>query len=94
MAHVMVRLTVKDQAVWKKTFEEAGSLRKKFGSMGVQAYAKADNPNEITIIGEYESLDKARELFQSQEFKDATQRAGMVGAPEVSFLTEVVKLNA
>jgi uncharacterized protein (DUF1330 family) len=94
MAFALVRLSVQDQAKWKTVFSEAQELRKKHGSKGVRAYAKADNPNEIVILGEYESLDQARQLFQSQEFRDATQRAGMVGAPEVTFLEKVIELPA
>jgi uncharacterized protein (DUF1330 family) len=94
MAYALVRLTVQDQAKWKTVFEEAASLRKKYGSKGAQAYAKTDTPNEIVILGEYESVEKARELFQSQEFREATQRAGMVGAPEVTILDKIVQLAA
>jgi uncharacterized protein (DUF1330 family) len=94
MTYVLVRLTVEDLAKWKPVFEEAASLRKNFGSMGVRAFSKADNPNEVVIIGEYEDLEKARQLFQSQEFREATKRAGVIGPPEVSFLDEVVNLPA
>jgi len=94
MVYALVRLTVQDQAKWKTVFEEAASLRKKYGSTGMQAYAKTDDPNAIVILGEYESVDKARELFQSQEFREATQRAGMVGTPEVTLLEKVVQLAA
>jgi hypothetical protein len=91
MPHVLVHVTVKDQATWKKGFEQAGPFRKSFGSMGVTAYAKADDPNEIFIVGEYQDLDKARQMFQSQEFRDATQAAGLTKPAEVTFLAEVAK---
>ena len=94
MAHVLVRIKVKDQAEWKKGFEAASSLREKFGSKGAHAFASADDPNAIVIMGRYESHDKAREMFQSQEFRDVAQRAGVVGTPEVTYLTNIVKLDA
>jgi heme-degrading monooxygenase HmoA len=94
MAFALVRLIVQDQAKWKTVFAEAQELRKKYGSKGVRAFAKTDNPNEIVILGEYESLDQARQLFQSQEFRDATQRAGTVGAPDVTFLEKITELPA
>lgn len=94
MPHVLVHVSVKDQAIWKKGFEQAGALRKRFGSMGVHAFAKTDDPNEIFILGEYEDLDKAREMFQSQEFRDATQAAGLTKPPEVTYLAEALKLAA
>lgn len=94
MTYVLVRLTVQDLAKWKPVFEEAMELRKNFGSKGVRAFSKADNPNEVLILGEYEDLERARQLFQSQEFREATQRAGVTGQPDVSFLNEVVNLAA
>lgn len=94
MTFVLVRFTVEDIAKWKPAFEEAGTLRKKFGSMGARAFSKADNPNEVVILGEYESREKAQQMFQSQEFREATKRAGVLSPPEVSFLDEVVQLSA
>lgn len=94
MIHVLVRFTVEDLAKWKPVFEEASALRKSFGSMGVQAYSKADSSNEVVILGEYGDKEKAMQMFQSQEFRDATQRAGVKGPPEVTFLNEMIKLSA
>jgi len=94
MTYVLVRFTVEDLAKWKPVFEEAAALRKNFSSMGVRAFSKADNPNEVTILGEYADKAKAMQMFQSQEFREATQRAGVKGPPEVSFLDEVVNLPA
>ena len=94
MAHGLVRVKVKDQAEWKKGFEGASSLRKTFGSRGVHAFASADDPNAIVIMGEYESHNKAREMFQTQEFRDITQKAGVIGAPEVVYLTSVADMAA
>lgn len=94
MTQVLVRFIVEDLAKWKSTFEEAGELRKRFGSRGVRAFSKADNPNEVFVLGDYAEKDKAMQLFQSQEFREATARAGVKGQPEVSFLNEVVDLPA
>jgi hypothetical protein len=60
----------------------------------VRAYSRADNPNEVIVLGDYAEKDKAMQMFQSQEFRDATMRAGVKGPPEVSFLDEVVNLPA
>jgi len=92
MTYVLVRFSVEDLAKWKPVFEEAGTLRKNFGSLGVRAFSKADSPNEVTILGEYADKEKAMQMFQSQEFREATARAGVKGPPEVTFLDEVVNL--
>lgn len=94
MTYVLVQLTVEDLAKWKSVFEEAAMLRKSFGSMGVRAFCKADSPNDVVILGEYEDRAKASEMFQSQEFRDATKRAGVMGQPAVTYLDEVVNLPA
>lgn len=90
----MSALPLKTSLKWKTAFEEASVLRKNFGSMGVRAFSKADSPNEVVIIGEYADKEKAMQMFQSQEFRDAAQRGGVKGPPEVTFLDEVVKLSA
>lgn len=94
MTHVLVRFTVEDLAKWKPVFEEAATLRKSFGSKGVHAFTKAGSPNEITILAEYEDAERAKQMFQSQEFREATQRGGVKGAPEVTFLDDVFHLEA
>lgn len=94
MIYVLVRFSVEDLSKWKVTFEESSGLRKNFGSMGVRAYSKADSPNEVVVLGEYADKEKAMQMFQSQEFREATQRAGLKGAPEVTFLNEVINLPA
>lgn len=94
MPYVLVKLTVENHEKWKTTFQEAGALRKSYGSRGVHAFSRADNPNEIMILGEYDDLEKAREMFQSLEFREATKKAGVVAPPDVTFLNEAVKLPA
>ncbi len=94
MTYVLVRFSVEDLAKWKPVFEEAAALRRNFGSMGVRAFSRAENPNEVVILGEYADKEKAMQMFQSQEFREATQRAGVKGLPEVTFLDEVVNLSA
>lgn len=94
MIYVLVRFTVEDLAKWQPVFEEAAGLRKNFGSLGVRAFSKTDSPNEVVILGEYADKEKAMQMFQSQEFREATQRAGVKGPPEVTFMEEVVNLPA
>ncbi len=94
MTYVLVRFTVEDLAKWKPVFEEASALRKNFGSMGVRAFSKADSPNDVVVLGEYADKEKAMQMFQSQEFREAMARAGVKGPPEVSILDAIVNLPA
>ncbi len=92
MTFVLLRLMVEDLAKWKLVFEEAAALRKAAGSMGVRAFSKAGSPTEVVILGQYADKDKAMQMFQSQELRDAMQRAGVKGPPEITYLDEVVQL--
>lgn len=94
MTYVLVRLTVEDLAKWKSVFEEASELRKNASSTGVRAFSKADNPNEVVILGEYDDRAKAMQMFQSQELREVMARAGVKAPPEVTYLDEVVNLPA
>lgn len=94
MSYVLVRITVEDFEKWKTVFEQAASLRQSYGSKGVRIFRSVDTPNEAVIVGEYQDLERARQLFQSEEFRAAIQRAGVTGRPEVSFLKEVAQLPA
>jgi heme-degrading monooxygenase HmoA len=89
MPYTLVRITVEDFAKWRAVFDEAATLRRAYGSRGVRVFRSVDKPNEVVLIGDYEDLEKARQLFQSQEFREATKRAGVSGPPEVSYLDEV-----
>lgn len=94
MIYTLVRITFEDFDKWKAVFDEATTLRQAYGSKGVRVLRSADKPNEAVLFGEYEDAAKARQMFQSQEFREATKRAGVVGPPEVSFLEEVDRLAA
>lgn len=92
MTYVLIRATVDDVEKWKTVFKDLTPLRKNAGSQGIRAFSKSENSNDLVILGEYADKDKAMKMFQSQEFREATKRAGAKGPPEVTFLDEVVNL--
>ena len=94
MTYSIVRLAVKDYAQWKTVFDEATTLRKSYGSRGVRVFRSVDKPNELVLLAEYEDIQRARQLFQSAEFREATQRAGVTGLPDVTLADEVHQLPA
>ena len=94
MTYVLLRMTVEDLAKWRKVFEEVSTIRKNAGSMGIRAFHKTDNPNEVVILGEFADKEKAMQMYQSQELREAMQRAGVKGPPEITYLDEVIQLPA
>jgi len=42
----------------------------------LRVFRSSDQPNDLILLAEYEDAARARPLFQSAEFREATQRAG------------------
>ena len=56
--------------------------------MGTQVFRSAENPNEVVILLEWDSLENARRFTQSDDLRAAMQRAGVTGPPDIYFLEE------
>ena len=94
MHHVLVRIKVEDYARWRPVFDELANLRTRFGSKGGHLFQKSDNPNEVVLLFEWDSLEKARQYFQSEELRRGMQSAGVQGPPDVHYLSAGEKLSA
>jgi len=88
MAFLFVQHQVKDFAAWKKVFDSSLDLRKSNGEISAQVYRDASDPNKVTTINKWNSLASAQKFAHSPELKAAMEKAGVVGAPNVSFLNE------
>ncbi|OGO32828.1 MAG: hypothetical protein A2Z16_03905 [Chloroflexi bacterium RBG_16_54_18] len=94
MVHTLVLVKCEDFEKWWAVFQESSNLRKSFGSQGAQVFRVQGEPGAGVILAEYADLEKAKSMFQSQEYRQAIQHAGVIGIPEVRFLDEVGKLAA
>lgn len=93
MPYGFFRFTVEDFAKWKPVYDGHTSARKVSGSKGAQVLQNADNPNEVVIILEYESVDEAKEFAASEGLSNVMQKAGVNSVPDVVFLNEVEKTD-
>lgn len=85
MATMFVRHTVSDYKNWRKVYDEFASVQKAKGVTAESVYRAADNPNDVTVIHEFASVEAARSFAQSSELKNAMRNAGVVGAPTIWF---------
>jgi len=85
---MLIQHKVKDFAEWKKVFDSALSLRSSSGELSAQIFRDASDPNSITIINKWNSLENAQKFAHSPELKAAMEKAGVVGPPNVYFLNE------
>ena len=89
MAVMLVQHKVKDFAEWKKVFDSAVGMRKSSGELSVQVLRDASDPNSLTLVNKWDSLENAQKFAHSPELQAAMEKAGVMGAPNVSFLNEV-----
>jgi len=88
MASILIQHHVKDYAEWKKVFDSNKELRTSNGEVSSQVYRDVSDPNKITTINNWNSLANAQKFARSPELKAAMEKAGVVGAPTVTFLNE------
>jgi quinol monooxygenase YgiN len=89
MATFIVHHTVEDYAKWKPVFDQHAATRKAAGSKGGTLYRSADNPNELLIVWEWDSLANARKFSESPDLREVMQKAGVVGRPDIHFLERI-----
>jgi heme-degrading monooxygenase HmoA len=89
MPYILVQQPVEDYDKWKAVFDEHGPTRQASGSKGGFVLRNADDPNQITILLEWDNLDNARAFAGSDDLRETMQRAGVTGPPNVYFLDQV-----
>jgi heme-degrading monooxygenase HmoA len=87
MVYLQVQHTVADYAKWRVVFDNHKSTRVAFRATGVeQVYRGVENPNAITVITEWNSLEDAQRFAQDPSLKEAMAAGGVISAPNAQFL--------
>jgi heme-degrading monooxygenase HmoA len=95
MHYLLVRHKVEDYQRWKPVFyHDHGATRKRSGSNGGRILRNVDDPSELVILLEWDSLENARRFANAGDLREAMQRAGVADEPDVYFLEEVEQLRA
>lgn len=92
MRFLCVRHKVEDYGKWKSVFEETQERRREFGLKGGWIMRNPEDPKELVVLLEVEDLIKAREFIHSDYARDAMERAGVIGEPQICFVEEVEKV--
>ncbi|MGZ7136338.1 MAG: putative quinol monooxygenase [Methanobacterium sp.] len=92
MNGVLVMYKIKDFKKWKLNNENGAGTRKSKGSRDAYVYNKKNNPNELVVLYNWDDLDNARKYFESEEFKNQMEEAGLNSDPEIQYLEEKERL--
>ena len=88
MARLIVHHKVQDYAAWRKVFDNDATSRREFGSTSAQVFQSASDPNDVTAIMDWPSVDAAKAFATSASLKEAMKNAGVISQPDVMFLVE------
>ena len=83
---LLLQHTVRDYDAWKPVFDEHGSVRAKYGCSRHTIYRDADRPNDLTILLDFESRERAEGLMRDPSLAEAMKRGGVVSEPHATWL--------
>lgn len=89
LAGVIVRHEVRDYATWKPAFDRHEDTRAAAGILGHAVNRSVASPNLVVVYLQAESLDSLRNFASSPELEQVMQAAGVVSAPELTFVQGV-----
>ena len=88
---MFVRHEVADYAVWRKAYDSFAPMQKRAGVIYKAVYQSTDNPNDVTVIHDFHSLDQAKAFAASPDLKAAMEKSGVKGTPQIWYTTRTAK---
>jgi quinol monooxygenase YgiN len=89
MVHVLLRHKVADFTRWKESFDSHLSARMKAGELGFHLFQNVNDPREVTLLLDWDSIEHARQFMGSDDLKSRMQQAGVAGTPDIQYLEDV-----
>jgi heme-degrading monooxygenase HmoA len=88
MATLFVHHKVQDYAAWRNVFDDLTAMRTGYGCTGHKVFQSPSDPNEITVLTDWRSVDDAKAYATSSDLKEGMKNAGVISQPDVMFLAE------
>ena len=87
-AYTIATHPVKDFSAWKSLFDRFESVRKDGGERSAVVLQHADDPNMVTVINTWDTIETAQAFFSQEELKAAMEEAGVTAPPTFVFGNE------
>ncbi len=84
--YMIVRHSVRDYSEFKPGYDSHEPIRAAAGLTEQHVLQDADDPNMVTVILKAEDLKRAEEFARSDDLREAMQKVGVVGKPDIYFL--------
>jgi hypothetical protein len=85
MAVLIIRHPVRDYAAWRPVYDAHEAARTAAGLTNGRVFRSTEDPNDILLLFDIADRRRAEEFGRSGDLKEAMQRAGVVGQPEIRF---------
>jgi quinol monooxygenase YgiN len=85
---LVVRHPVADYAAWREVYDSIEPLRQEFGCTGQSVFQSPGDPNDVTVLHYWSTLEQAQGFAGSDALKEAMGRAGVAGPPRIEIVTE------
>jgi len=89
MPYVLIRHKVTDYDSWQPIFDDHRRAREDAGSIGGQVFQNPDDPTEVVVLFEWDSVEDARRFIHSKDLREAMTRAGVSDQPDMLVLEKV-----
>lgn len=83
MIRMFVRHPVADFTHWKHAYDDFDGERKGMGVVGDAVYQAADDPNDVTVWHDFETLQSAQNFVGSERLREVMSEAGVAGEPTI-----------
>ena len=88
MVRLFVRHPVANFTQWKQAYDAFDSERNGMGVVDHAAYQAADDPNDVTVWHDFQSLETAQSFAGSPRLKEVMEGAGVAGEPQIWFTVQ------
>jgi hypothetical protein len=89
MTHVLVKHKVNDYTNWKTEFDNFVEFRRSSGEKNYRILRPSEDPNDLTLLFEWDTQANAEKFMTSPELKLAMERAGVTEEPTIRFLNQI-----
>jgi hypothetical protein len=93
MVNVIVHHKISDYQRWRITFDASIDFRQKGGERSCRVFRNPDDADDLTLLFEWESMEKAHRFMDSPDLQNKMHQAGVVGKPEFKFLQETYNVH-
>lgn len=87
MVRMFVRHRVADYAAWREVYDGIDQERRGLGVTDHAVYQALGDPNDVTAWHDFSDRQAAESFASSPQLREAMQRAGVQGHPDIWFTT-------